>query len=340
MLDRLRENARPGDHDAVTLHLRFRVPDDLLETLIDQLTDDEAVTGVVVHRDVVVEPPGHELSCDVAREHTSMLLATLHEHDPDRRVAVSIEEPLVVLSKEAQRAEKAARGRPEDGVVWEEVEDGLRNDSQLSWSFVAFLTLASLLAGTGRLLDQPILIVGSMVVGPEFAPLAALCYAAARPRPAMALPALVTLGVGLVASLGIGWIFWEACTLAGTVTVRDATTGPQTDFIVSPDGWSFMVALFAGAAGVLSLTATKSSPLVGVFISVTTVPAIGAASLAAAVGAWSEVGSAGVQLGLNVLGILLAGVVTLSGQRLWWRVRGGGRVRPPARFRQAWSGKD
>jgi len=37
--------------------------------------------------------------------------------------------------------------------------------------------------------------------------------------------------------------------------------------------FSLIVALLPGAAGMLSLTSTKSAALVGVFISVTTVPA-------------------------------------------------------------------
>ena len=324
----------------MTLHLRFQVPDDLCQPFLDEMLDDEAVTGIAVLRDVLLEPEGHVIICDVAREHTSTLLAALHERDPDRRSAVAIEEPLVLLSEQAEEAERLARGHPEDGVVWEEVENGLRDDSRLSWSFVAFLTLASLLAGVGRLLDQPILIVGSMVVGPEFAPLAALCYAVARPRLSMARPALITLGVGAAVAFLASWLLWEACVLAGTVTVRDATTGPQTDFIVSPDGWSLVVAVLAGAAGVLSLTATKSSPLVGVFISVTTVPAIGAAALSMAVGSYAEAAHAGLQLALNVAGILVAGIVTLAGQRAWWSVRGGGRVRQPSAFRNAWKADD
>ncbi|MBB5112916.1 putative membrane protein [Micromonospora echinospora] len=41
-----------------------------------------------------------------------------------------------------------------------------------------------MIAGIGVLLDQPILIVGAMVVGPEFGPLAALCVALLRRQPA------------------------------------------------------------------------------------------------------------------------------------------------------------
>ena len=68
---------------------------------------------------------------------------------------------------------------------------------------------------------------------------------------------------------------------------REASTGNLTDFIVHPDGWSFAVACLAGVAGTLSLTTAKSGPLVGVFISVTTIPAVGTIAVCLACGVWS-----------------------------------------------------
>jgi uncharacterized hydrophobic protein (TIGR00271 family) len=93
---------------------------------------------------------------------------------------------------------------------------------------------------------------------------------------------------------------------------------PQTGFIWHPDRWSFIVALIAGAAGVLALTTARANAMVGVFISVTTVPAAG--NLAVALGTWapSEVRGSLAQLGLNVAGMLVAGVVVLVLQRLLW----------------------
>ena len=74
---------------------------------------------------------------------------------------------------------------------------------------------------------------------------------------------------------------------------------------------SLVVALFAGAAGMLSLVSAKSSALVGVFISVTTVPAAGFAVVAATVGDWDIAAKSATQLGVNLAGIVLAGVLVL-----------------------------
>ena len=102
------------------------------------------------------------------------------------------------------------------------------------------------------------------------------------------------------------------------MSVEDAARGELTAFIVQPDIWSFVIAMLAGVAGVLSLTTSKSGPLVGVFISVTTIPSIGTIALCLGTGVWSEVDDAALQLGLNILGLLVAGTVTLLVQRLVW----------------------
>jgi hypothetical protein len=69
----------------------------------------------------------------------------------------------------------------------------------------------------------------------------------------------------------------------------------------------------------LSLTAARSGALVGVFISVTTVPAAGTMALALALGAGPQFWEAATQLGVNLLGILVAAVLTLVVQRTVWR---------------------
>jgi uncharacterized membrane protein len=75
------------------------------------------------------------------------------------------------------------------------------------------------------------------------------------------------------------------------------------------------VAYFAGVAGVLSLTAAKSGALIGVLISVTTIPAAANIGVAAALGDGEEWLGAMLQLSLNLTAIVLAGIATLYIQR-------------------------
>lgn len=309
------------------LHLQLRVPRDLTQQVVELLTSDDTVTNIAVLPGAYAKPPGTLVIADVAREGANPVVAALHTLDLQHVGSIMLSEPATILSDEAVRAEQAAPGIPDDGVVWDVVENRVRNDSVLSWAFVAFLTLATLIAGAGRLLDQPILIIGAMVVGPEFSPVAAICVALARPRPAILPQALTTLFGGFAIAVVVSAPLWLLAHAVGLATKADASSGPQTDFIIQPDIWSFLIALLAGVAGVLALTTSKSGPLVGVFISVTTVPAVGTLALCIGVGVWSEIPAAMVQLVVNLTGMVLSGSLTLLVLRLVWsRVQGSSRL--------------
>jgi uncharacterized hydrophobic protein (TIGR00271 family) len=103
--------------------------------------------------------------------------------------------------------------------------------------------------------------------------------------------------------------------------VDDLSQRPETAFIYTPDKWSFIVALIAAAAGVLSITSARLHGLSGVFISVTTIPAAGNVGLALAFGVWHEVWGSSAQLLVNLAGMALAGWATLAIQQsIWARV--------------------
>nr|MDQ5807906.1 DUF389 domain-containing protein [Actinomycetota bacterium] len=91
--------------------------------------------------------------------------------------------------------------------------------------------------------------------------------------------------------------------------------------ISDPNELTAIVAAAAGAAGVLSLTTAKSGALIGVLISVTTLPAAANIGIAAAYEDWSSWRGSQAQLAINVAAILAAGVITLWVQRRLYRRR-------------------
>ncbi len=86
--------------------------------------------------------------------------------------------------------------------------------------------------------------------------------------------------------------------------------------IASPDFFAFFVAACAGAAGMLSLSTSKSGALIGVLISVTTIPAAGNFGVALAYGNADEMNGSLTQLAVNVGVIQIASLITLRIQRL------------------------
>lgn len=297
------------------LHLRLIVANDLAQPVVEGLRQRAGVAHVVHLSEVSCSPAGHLVLCDVAREAANDVIEWLQHEGVHHGGAITVDTLDAVVSEAAARAEAAAPGEGSDALVWEELESRARTDEQLTVSFVVFIAIASVIAGVGILVDSPILIVGAMVVGPEYAPLSALCVAAVRGRWKRTAAALSTLGIGLAAA--------AFAALSGTLLFRATGLGPEryelsdrelTAFISNPDGMGAVVAVLAGIVGMLALTEARSGALVGVLVSVTTIPAVANVGVATAYSEWDEVGGAALQLIINIVALVVAGIVTLSVQ--------------------------
>ena len=304
------------------IHLRIVSPHDRTEQVLEVLDCTDSVINVIVLEGVARKPEGDVILCDVAREDASVVLSDLkrlHLHE-DGSIALELID--TALSKAADRAEKHARGAPADAVVWEEVEERTSENVELSAVFVLFMMLAALIAAVGIYLNSPILIVGAMVVGPEFGPIAGVCVAIVQRRRDLALRSAAALVAGFALAI--------TATYVATLIFKSTGLTPETfneqshslsNVISSPDFFSAFVAVCAGAAGVLSLSTAKSGALIGVAISVTTIPAAANIGVAAAYQDWpSWRGSMG-QLSINLAAILVSGTVVLAIQRALYHRR-------------------
>jgi uncharacterized hydrophobic protein (TIGR00271 family) len=256
----------------------------------------------------------------VAREDASLIIGDLKDLDIPARGSIAVEEIDTAISAVAEAAERAAPGLPSDAVVWEEVEARTSEQTELSFSFVAFMVAAMLIAAVGIVLDQPILIVGAMVLGPEFGPLAAIAVALVRSQGRLARRSLLALAIGFPVGT-LTTLVTSLALIAVDAFPDDYGTHQLTSFISHPDFLSFFVAFVAGSAGVLSLTNAKSGALVGVLVSVTTIPAAANIGVAAAYGEWSAAWGACQQLAINLAAIVLSGVATLFVQRRYYLAR-------------------
>ncbi|WP_329365765.1 DUF389 domain-containing protein [Streptomyces sp. NBC_00669] len=301
------------------LHLRLIVPSDRTEQVCDLVRNTVGATHLTRLRGAALDPPGDLLTCEVAREAADPLLAALRELGISETGSISVEPVELTLSKSADRAEDEAPGEGADAVLWESLVEETHEESSLTVTYLAFLTVATMLAAYGVMLDSSILIVGAMVVGPEFGPLAGFCTSLVRRDAALARRSLVALLIGFPLAVLLTGAFAEILNAVGLFTqAKFSAPHPATQFIWQPTADSFMVAFLAGIAGILSLTSAKSGALVGVAISVTTVPAAANAALAISYTDWHEVWGSTVQLALNLAGIAMAGTLTLLAQKWYW----------------------
>ncbi|MGS2805152.1 DUF389 domain-containing protein [Nocardia sp. MW-W600-9] len=312
------------------LHLRVISPPEQTDAVLAVLEDDPGVTHVTLARGSAVAPVGDLVQADVAREAANAVLADIKKLGIVHTGGITLDPVETVLSDAAEVAVHEAPGDPDDAVVWEQLQAETHEESSLNATFVAFLTIACLLSSIGVATNSAVTIVGAMVVGPEFGPLAALSVALVRREWRLARRSLIALVVAFPIAMGItagATMLWERI---GWITTEGVLDAHNVDFIYQVGPFSLVVALLAGAAGMLSLVTSKSAALVGVFISVTTVPAAGYAVVAATIGEWHRAFQSIGQISVNLTGIVIAGVAVL-----WMRPRAGSDGGPVERFKAA-----
>jgi uncharacterized hydrophobic protein (TIGR00271 family) len=304
------------------LHLRLITPPDRTEEVVRVIEKTVGTTHLAVVEAAARNPSGDLVLCDVAREAGDELIGQLRDLGIHECGSIAVENIDLSLSKRADKAEAEAPGEGADAVLWEQLAESTHEESTLSVTYMAFLTLATMIAACGVVLDNAILIVGAMAVGPEFGPLAGICTALVQRAPRLAWRSVVALIVGFAVAMTLTTGFSLVMDAVGLFK-ESLLEGdrPNTSFIWDPDLFSFVVALLAGAAGTLSLTSAKSGVLVGVAISVTTVPAAANAAVALAYGDLGQVKGSSEQLLLNLGGIVLAGTVTLLAQKSFWALQ-------------------
>ena len=191
------------------------------------------------------------------------------------------------------------------------VEAAIRGGAVLFPSFFGLLAIAALIGAVGILTNSQILIVGAMVVGPEYGAIIAVALGISKGQRDAIRDGLLALAVGFSAAIVV------------TVRLRRGRPGggpgpgalparhrPVSDLINSGLMW------FSVVGGVLP-TGPRGA-LIGVFISVTTIPAAADIGLSVAFGSWSEAGGSAQQLLLNVVLLIAVGAGGLSAQRALW----------------------
>ncbi len=301
------------------VHLRIVAPEASCRHVLDLLEDSSSVFNIVHLEGVARRPDGDLVLCDVLRDDVSLLIADLRELDVDVDGSIAVENVDAEIAGIATRTGKRLGRRNDiatDPVVWESVSTSTSDSVVLSQSYLVFMVSSMLIAAIGICLNQPILLVGAMVVGPDFGPIAGFCVALVNRSRKLARRSLNALVVGFIAGTII--TFLVTLLLRGTSLLpehMDFDSHTLVRFISNPDFFSVYVAFLAGIVGTMSLTTSKSSALVGVLISVATVPAAANIGVAAAYTDWATAWGATLQLVINLVSIFVAGMLTLTLQR-------------------------
>lgn len=309
------------------LHVRAVSPAALSARVVSRLCAEPGVANLVVQPGAARRPDGDAISFDVHNDAANPVLSELRGFGLDQGGAITVVHLDASLSASASsrlpRSDQARRFgilRPESAPIWELVISRIEAGAQYAPSFYVLLTLAGLIGAVGILTNSSILIVGAMVVGPEYAAIIAIALGLARRDRHAAAAGAGALAAGFGLTIAATLVFGLIVRASGaTPAAFFHGVRPVADLINSPDGFSVIVAVLAGVVGVVSLTEAKASTLIGVFISVTTIPAAASVGISIAYALWDEAAGSALQLALNVVVLVAVGYAGLVAQRKLWR---------------------
>lgn len=310
------------------IHIRAVSPPDLTDEVVALLSDDACVLGLVVQRGAARRPDGDSIACDVLTGAANDVLHRLRAVRLDRRGSLVIEPVDTAFPGETAEEGRRALG-PLNGVpVWEQVEARIRSGGRYPPSFYLYLVVAGLIGSVGIVTNSQILIVAAMVVGPEYGAIVSVALGIERGHRPAVRGGLAALGAGFLLTIVVAFLFALLIRGFGLESEAfDRGLRPVSNLINTPNFFSVAVATLAGVVGIVSLTEARTSALLGVFISVTTIPAAADIAVSTAFTSWSDVRGSAIQLVVNILVLIVVGTAALRAQRGIWRQVGLRRAR-------------
>ena len=308
----------------MTFHVRLVSAPERTEVLLEALACDPGVSSLVVLPGAARRPGGDAVQFDVRPGSANSVFRQLRTFTGGHSNAVAIEYVDATLGEQPAPGSKHFLLQPDLAPVWELVEARIRSDAVYAPSFYVLLAIAGLIGAVGILTNSQILIVGAMVVGPEYNAIMGVALGIDRRARRPVLRGLLALLAGFSAAVVVTLLFGLAIRWSGhTPRLYSLGIRPVSDLINNPNLFSVVVAVLAGIVGVVSLTEARASALIGVFISVTTIPAAADLGLSLAYSSWGEARGSAFQLLLNVVLLIAVGAAALRVQRIIWRARAG-----------------
>ena len=303
----------------LVLHVRVVSPRNLTGTLVARLEANPGVIGLVLLEGVSRNPAGDSIEFDVITAEANEVLGELRALEVDRDGFVAIDTVDSYLSERATQARRSEPAAANVAPIWEEAEARIRSLGIYPPSWFALLTIAGLIAAVGIFTNSQILIVAAMVVGPEYGAIINVSLGRNEHDRARVRKGMRALIAGFAIAIAVSLLFSLAIRLFDlqSAEFQDGVR-PVSDLINTPNVFSVIVAVLAGIVGVVSLTEARANALIGVFVSVTTIPAAADVGVSTAFASWHEAWGSLVQLLLNVTILVVVGAVGLNMQRRFW----------------------
>lgn len=276
------------------------------DDLLRRLDGVEGLVGVTVNRGTGVLPPSDHVRISATNLGARRLAAILTEPEELGILSLTSIEPRVLLSP----AHQDDLDRESSEAPWPDVGGHLREESNAELNILLLMFLSGAIAATGIATDVVHIVVGAMVVTPGFEPLLRIPFGlivGSHGSLKQALLVTVTGYLLMAAGAGVAYLLLEAVGASrpfGSLQWLQywSTTGPA----------SITVAVIAGLAGAVTVTANRSVFTAGVMIALALVPGMALVGIGLAAGELSVAADGAVQWAVNGVAVLVTATIVIG----------------------------
>ena len=179
----------------------------------------------------------------------------------------------------------------------------LREDAQLSSTFMTLLVLATMIATFGLYINSSAVIIGAMLLAPMMQPIVSASMGLLRQDNTLLLNSMKSIFLGVLA------VLFSAMIIALLLPMEQLTS--EMNGRLSPTILDMFVAIVSGVAAAYAKSNEKIiGSLAGVSIAVALVPPIAVSGIGLGWGDWSMFSSAFLLFITNLVGIIMAAALT------------------------------
>ncbi|WP_106476273.1 DUF389 domain-containing protein [Phytohalomonas tamaricis] len=285
-----------------------------IDAILRRIEEDgvEGVVSLARHRGASLTPPGDVLSIQLTNEATRPIITILADFDVAAEGSVHTSESSSLMSAGQQQQ----ISKESNETVWDEMAFLLRRDTNLSFNYLAAMTLAGAVAAGGLWTDLLHVIVGAMIIAPAFEPLVRIPFG------------MITRAKELIpsgfASVAAGYL----CLAAGaalTTSILELWNGgappglAQQQWMTYWSSVSFpgvLLSIFGGIAGAVIICAQRGVMTVGVMITLALIPSMAVVGIGIVVGDFSLAWNGFIRWLVDVALVVAMSIVVFGGKKL------------------------
>jgi hypothetical protein len=286
------------------------VPPSHTDELIHELEQLEGVIRLSVVRGASVKPPGDVVTVDALNREADEVLRLADAARKQGHVSVTTGEVTSIIDPEHER--KVANDV--DETLWEEVETGLRHQSQITSNYLALMALGGVVGAIGLVMEgtsQAVAFVAASIIAPGFEPLAKIPTGLALRRWDVARTGLTSAGAGYLALVLSAALAFLVLRLAGVATVEEFVGNSEIDTLADPTLREILMSACGAVAGMIMIISYREYLIPGALIALEIIEAAAIIGVALAAGEPAFVYEGVERLVLDSVLIVVGGVIVV-----------------------------